>query len=85
MKPLFRCRACGFLSTLGSEFTRRDGVMFDRDCLERADAGEQPIAEWVADALARPDRYEDARHFPTPRLVAIERAVPSPHPQPEDA
>ena len=29
MRPLYRCRACGFLSTLGSEFKRREGVLFD--------------------------------------------------------
>lgn len=77
MRPLYRCRACGFLSTLGSEFKRRDGVMFDKDCLERADAGEQPVARWVAEAVARPDRREDARHFPTPVLAALSSPAPT--------
>lgn len=51
MIPLFTCKACGFLSTLGSEFTSRQRVRFDNDCLENADAGREPWATWVRAAL----------------------------------
>lgn len=68
MKPLYRCRACGFLSTLGSEFKRRDGVLFDTGCLDRAE-WDETTAQWIAEAIASPDRDEDRRHFPTPSLA----------------
>lgn len=74
MKPLFRCRACGFMSTLGSEFKRRDGVLFDAGCLERGE-WDPTIARWIAEAVASPDRDEDARHFPTPILAGLTTAA----------
>jgi hypothetical protein len=52
MVPLFRCRACGFLSTLGSEFTRVEGVRFDKDCAESHALGLEPGATWVREAIA---------------------------------
>lgn len=70
MRPLYFCRACGFLSTLGSEFKRRDGVLFDKGCLERAE-WDANTARWIAEAIASPDREEDARHFPTPVMDTI--------------
>lgn len=70
MRPLFRCRACGFMSTLGSEFKRRDGILVDTGCLERGE-WDPTIARWIAEAIASPDRDEDARHFPTPILAAL--------------
>lgn len=51
MIPLYTCRACGFLSTLRSEFSRRGGVLFDNGCLDRADSGDQTVAKWVAEAI----------------------------------
>ncbi len=54
MRPLFHCRCCGFLSTLGSEFTRVDGVLVDRLCAERVRAGDDRETRWLADARATP-------------------------------
>ena len=63
MRPLFRCRACGFMSTLGSEFKRRDGILFDTGCLERGE-WDPTIARWIAQAIASPDRDVAARSRP---------------------
>jgi hypothetical protein len=52
MKHLFRCRCCGFLSTLGSEFTRIDGLTVDKDCAEKIKQGMQPAVRWFAEAKA---------------------------------
>ncbi len=51
MIPLFSCRACGFLSTLGSEFTRIQGVTFDKDCAAAYERGEEPQRRWVEEKL----------------------------------
>lgn len=52
MRPLYTCAACGYLSTLGTEFRRVRGILVDRECLKRAERGEEPVAQWVAEAIA---------------------------------
>lgn len=52
MRPLFQCAACGFLSTLGPEFIRVGGVLLDRQCVKDAEAGREPAAQFVAEAIA---------------------------------
>ena len=53
MKRLHACEICGFLSTLGSEFTRVDGILVDKDCADRVGSGEQPHSGWFASAKRR--------------------------------
>jgi hypothetical protein len=47
---LFACECCGFLSTLGQEFTFVEGVRVDRGCAERIAAKDPLICEWHASA-----------------------------------
>lgn len=42
MKTLHSCQACGFLSTLGSEFVRiSDSALLCIECKKDADAGKE--------------------------------------------
>lgn len=52
MQRLFHCRCCGFLSTLGSEFTRIDGLTVDKDCAEKIRAKDQQAVRWFEEAKA---------------------------------
>lgn len=61
------CEACGFLSTLSSEFTRIDGVTFDRACADQYRRGLAPVCEWVADAIANAKNAETAPAAPLQR------------------
>lgn len=46
MPRLFACECCGFLSTLGSEFSRLDGRTVDNDCKAKIQSGEEPNTSW---------------------------------------
>lgn len=53
MKRLHACAVCGFLSTLGSEFTRLEGLTVDKECAEHIKDGTSSAAKWFASAKAR--------------------------------
>ncbi len=51
MRPVFSCRSCGFVSTLGHEFTRFQGVRVCKDCKE--DYGrDADVTRWIDQAVA---------------------------------
>lgn len=66
MIPLFTCKACGFLSTRGDAFRVIKGVRFDKECIARFEAGEEPIATWVREALPHEERFAAARSSSLP-------------------
>lgn len=51
MISLYFCRACGFHSSLSSNFEAIDGVLFDKGCAENYRSKKEPIATWVAEAI----------------------------------
>lgn len=51
MIPLFTCKACGFLSTRADAFGFIQGVRFDKECIEKFEAGQDPVAMWVREKL----------------------------------
>lgn len=74
MNPLYARRSCGFLSTLRGEFARRKGLLFDHNCLEKADAGIEPATTWVREATAREaaDKAKASDPRPCPLSLAGE-------------
>lgn len=55
MKPVHHCKACGFVSTIGSEFTREYGVRVCLDC--KADYGKDAdVTRWIDQAAAQAAR-----------------------------
>jgi hypothetical protein len=53
MKRLFMCGACGFLSTVGSEFERIDGHIFDKCCAEKYRNKIEPEFEWITYVISK--------------------------------
>ncbi|ASW06330.1 hypothetical protein CKA34_10830 [Rhizobium sp. 11515TR] len=61
MRPIFTCEACGFISTLGSEFVRASGHLFDKECWRAYEAKEEPQARWVSETPNKTERKENER------------------------
>lgn len=51
MRSVHHCKSCGFVSTIGSEFSRKESVLFCKDCLA-SEATDQDVGRWIGQALA---------------------------------
>lgn len=58
MRPVFHCQACGFVSTLGTQFVRIEGVLVDKQCASDFKDKKEPCTQWVEAAIAQ----KECRH-----------------------
>lgn len=49
MAPLYSCMTCGFLSTLPSSYSVREGVRVCKTCALAIDRGDKQVCKWLAE------------------------------------
>lgn len=52
MTPLHQCMTCGFLSTLTSAYSLREGVRVCKPCALAIDRGDRQVCKWLAEKLS---------------------------------
>ena len=51
MKPVYHCKACGFVSTITAEYSVISGLMFCIGYIDDYKRGIEPACQWIKDAI----------------------------------